>query len=642
MSSIRGLRACIVPLALTLALMGCKKDEAETTQKKTALEASAQPAAAAKAGEAPAAPAAKASAVKAPSSPGEAPVVSRIKLPDDVVAALAFRSLDSVLNSAKTTIEVLDPANAQPGFISAAKEGIKESLGWKNIAWIQPDKPIRSMLFNAKAYEGKAQFLALPMTSKDDVLAALPDGARQKDGAHVAKYDNNGQTVFVDFIEGHAIYTDHESFFEKGKAFFEANLASWAPSRDVELKLDLDNIYALFLPELSEAKRQLLASYASEPGGEATGLERLLAFEVETLFSLFESSHQADLNLWLDGKTFNISAAFLPKAETALDTFRKVNANRRSKLAKFIPKTGMVNSVINIDFRTLSATMKAIDQVTMESYKDIADLRPEDIKVIEEQLKMMGNQASGEAIISLYTDGEFPAAFVAAAQLEDPKKIQSAYGVIFDTLIPRVIAKLSAEEGAALPAELAKAKTLKDLLPLLNQVGGPLGVKMSAVEKEADGVSLVGFKVNMDWDRFAAATELDKADPALFKTLKGILGNQFEAVLGTNQAGKLGAVTFGPKAIAANKAVLLGTEFGGGESGIVRAAPDNVGVASIRLETLLKSISFIPGLAEKRELIKKIPAERPIIATLDADETKVDIQLSLPVDVMQVMGDIQK
>ena len=413
------------------------------------------------------------------------------------------------------------------------------------------------------------------------------------------------------------------------------------PSREVELKLDLDNIYSLFLPELSEAKRQLLASYASVPGGEASGLSRLLAFEVEALFALFESSHQSDLNLWLDGKTFNISAAFLPKAETALDNFRKVNANRRSKLATSIPKTSMISSVINIDFRKLAATMKALDQVTMAAYKELADLRPEDIKVIEEHLKTMGNQASGDAFISAYVDGQFPVAFVAAAQLEEPAKVQAAYAAILNTLIPRIIAKMSAEEGAALPPELAKATSLTDLLPLVNQVGGPLGVKLAALEEKAEGLTLHGVKVSMDWTRFAAATELDKADPALFTSVKGILGDQFAAVIGINPEGKLGSVTFGPKAVEASKAVLTRAEFGGGESGIVRAAPDNVGVVSIRLETLLKAISFVPGLAEKRELIKKIPAERPILATLNADESKVAIQLGLPVDVMQVVGEIQ-
>ena len=212
MSLIRGLRACALPLVFTVALFACSKEEPKTAESKVALEASAKPATGAaaadqKASPAPS-PAAKGAATKAnpaasttPLPAGKAPEVTRVKLPEDVVAALAFRSLDSVLNAAKTTIEVLDPANAQPGFISAVKEGMKESLGWKNIAWIKADQPIRSLLFNAKAYEGKAQFLVLPMTSKDDVLAALPEGARQKECDQVAKYDNKGQTVYVDFIE---------------------------------------------------------------------------------------------------------------------------------------------------------------------------------------------------------------------------------------------------------------------------------------------------------------------------------------------------------------------------------------------------------------------------------------------------------
>ena len=162
------------------------------------------------------------------------------------------------------------------------------------------------------------------MSSKEAVLAALPDGARQKDGDHVAKYINNGQTVFVDFVEGHAVYTDHESFFAKGKPFFEAQLRGWLPSREVELKLDLDNVYALFLPELSEAKRQLIASYTQGDGGEPTG------WSVSWLSKLRASSRSSrahirpTLNVWFDQKTFNVSAAFLPKAGTVLDTFRKV------------------------------------------------------------------------------------------------------------------------------------------------------------------------------------------------------------------------------------------------------------------------------------------------------------------------------
>ena len=60
------------------------------------------------------------------------------------------------------------------------------------------------------------------------------------------------------------------------------------------------------------------------------------------------------------------------------------------------------------------------------------------------------------------------------------------------------------------------------------------------------------------------------------------------------------------------------------------------------METLLKAVSFIPGLASKADLIKKVPAERPILATVAADPKMVAAKLSVPVDVMQVIGDIQK
>ncbi|MGB0590784.1 MAG: hypothetical protein ACPGU1_13980 [Myxococcota bacterium] len=642
MSSNRICRAPALLLVVTLALVGCSKSEPAPETKTAPLTASAQPAAPAANADKPAATPAPTATPTPVTPPGKPPEVTRVKLPEDVVAVLAFRSLDGVLNSAKTALEMLDPANAQPGFISATKEGIKESLGWKDIAWIQADKPIRLMLFNAKQYEGKAQFMALPMSSKEAVLAALPDGARQKDGDHVAKYDNNGQTVFVDFVEGHAIYTDHESFFAKGKPFFEAQLRGWLPSRSVELKIDLDNVYALFLPELSEAKRQLIASYSDVEGKEPTGLNRLLAFEVESLFSLFESSHQADLNLWFDQKTFNVSGAFLPKAATVLDTFRASNVGRKIGFAKFVPKTGMFNTAVNMDFSKLDGMMKAIDQVTIDAYKEVADLRPEDIALIETHLKVMAQQAMGDAVISIYADKEFPGAVAAVAKFNDPVKILNAWSGIFDVVFPRMMAKMKAEGGSDVPPELGTAKSLSDLIPLLNEMGGALGVKLGVVQDKADGNVINGLKVSMDWARFAAATQLDKGDPELFTALKGILGNQFAATIGYNAASKLGSLTFGPNAMDVSKALLSGAEFGGGESGMMRAAGDNMGVVTIRMETMLKAVSFIPGLAAKVDLIKKVPAERPIVATIKADDKQVGMQVSLPVDVMQVLGDIQK
>jgi hypothetical protein len=254
----------------------------------------------------------------------------------------------------------------------------------------------------------------------------------------------------------------------------------------------------------------------------------------------------------------------------------------------------------------------------------------------------MANQAMGDAMISLYADGEFPGALAAVAKYREPLKVKAAYGTIFNTVFPRVIAKLKKEGGADVPAQLANATSISALVPLVNELGGPLGIKLAIFEESAEDVSLSGVKVNMDWARFAAATEFDKTDPELFTILKGVLGDQFAAVMGTSAKGQKASITFGPKAAEAGKALLTGAAFGGGESGIVRAAPDNIGAVSIRMETMLKALSFIPALASKIELLKKVPAERPLVATLNADATKVDLHLSIPVDVLQVLGEIQK
>ncbi|MDP6945814.1 MAG: hypothetical protein QF464_16815, partial [Myxococcota bacterium] len=273
-------------LASLLALGACGKSESETASKTAPLTGAGGEATGAKAGAAPAANKGgdKAIATASKADPTRVLAVNRLDLPDDIVAVVAIKSLDGVLAAAKAALELLDPSAAQPGFISATKEGIKESLGWKDISWLAGDKPIRSILFNAKQYMGKAQFLAFPMTNKDAVLAALPEGAKQKDGDHAAMYENNGQTVYVDFVADHAIYSDHPSFFAKGKELFTQTISKWEPSRDVEIKLDLDNIYTLFLPEIAQAKQQIIASYSSADSATGiAGVDQLVALQVEGL-----------------------------------------------------------------------------------------------------------------------------------------------------------------------------------------------------------------------------------------------------------------------------------------------------------------------------------------------------------------------
>jgi len=629
MHSKRASHVLVTLVIAGFALGACGQCGPSETTTQSPLEAAPQAAS----DKAPAAPAGK-----APVAAAKAPEVIRIALPDDVVAVVGISSLDTVLASAKTSLELLDPTAIQPGFISATKEGIKESLGWKDIGWIKSTEPIRSILFNAKQYDGKAQFLAFPMTNKDAVLAALPDGAKQKEGDHVAVYENNGQTVFVDFIGDHAIYTDHPAFLERGRELFTTVIRDWVPARDVQIKLDLGNIYSLYMAELGEAKRQILESYTRDTSG-IVGVDKLVAWQLEVLFSLFESSHQCDLDLWLDQKTLRASASFIPKEGTTLHTFTTANKGKRPSFAAVAPKTGYMNGALNFDLRELPALLTQLNEATVEVHKNVAALRPEDVAKIRAQLDLIMEYSPGDAALSVYVDGEFPAAVAAMTRLTDAAAVKAAYGVIIQTVLERAIAKLTAEGAVDIPLEFQGAKSLGKLITFLNGTVNSLGAKVALVDETVDGVSMAGLRVNVDWARFAAATGMDQGDPELFKIITTTMGEKFEAILAIK--GDLCALAFGPKGAKVAADLAAGKSLGSVEPGLARLARDHAGALSFRFDTILKSLAALPALASKRAIISKVPTDRPMTATLNTNGVATTVTLGLPVDVMQALGAIE-
>ena len=108
-------------LTVAFVLGACGKSETPTAEKAAPLTSApaGDKAAAPKAGADKAPAPTKAATPSAGAASDKAPAVSRVELPDDVVAVAAVRSLDGILTSAKAALELLDPAAAQPGFVSA-------------------------------------------------------------------------------------------------------------------------------------------------------------------------------------------------------------------------------------------------------------------------------------------------------------------------------------------------------------------------------------------------------------------------------------------------------------------------------------------------------------------------------------------
>ena len=110
---------------------------------------------------------------------------------------------------------------------------------------------------------------------------------------------------------------------------------------------------------------------------------------------------------------------------------------------------------------------------------------------------------------------------------------------------------------------------------------------------------------------------------------------------GVGRHDDLVALAFGPNATKVATALVTEAPFGGGESGLNRLADNNVGALTFRIDTVLKALSFVPMLAAKRELIKKIPAERPLSFAYETDGVATTFSVNVPLDVMHAVGIVQ-
>jgi hypothetical protein len=350
--------------------------------------------------------------------------------------------------------------------------------------------------------------------------------------------------------------------------------------------------------------------------------------------------------VWFDDKTLNASAGFIPKAGTALETFTKTGKGKRPSFAKRVPKTAFAAGAMNIDTRALDAVMAVFNKATIDSYKQFADLRPEDIASMQTQLDIITKNSPGDAAFGVYVDGDFPGAMMAVTRVVDINVHNAGWAAIVNVFVERALAKLKADGVDNIPPPIANAKNLGELVTAINGMGAALGVKMTLVEFDPknpvpneDGVMISGLRMNVDWARFAAATQLDQADPELFKTLSKVLGGNFEMM--SVMKDDLVALAFGPNATKVATALVTEAPFGGGESGLNRLADNNVGVWTFRLDTVLKAIAFVPKLAAKRDLIKKIPTDRPLTFTYETDGTATTFSVNVPLDVMHAVGVVQ-
>jgi hypothetical protein len=163
-----------------------------------------------------------------------------------------------------------------------------------------------------------------------------------------------------------------------------------------------------------------------------------------------------------------------------------------------------------------------------------------------------------------------------------------------------------------------------------------MGAKAAMFKEERAGIVVQGVRFGADWTQIGQATGLDKTDPEFFKAMSEVIGSRVEVAVAHNE--QTVAMALGPNG-ADTATGLVGGKSLGGEAGINRVAADYNMIATMRAETMLKALSFMPDLGDQK-LMAKVPANRPLQFATTGEEGWVRFDSVIPMDVLGILQKI--
>ncbi len=133
-------------------------------------------------------------------------------------------------------------------------------------------KPIRFALLNPKTYR-RPEITLVGVKSADAVAKALPEtGKKEKDQGNAWSYQKfeGSSPVFVNFVEGYAVFTRHPEAFPKNKAFIESLAKAKLPNLGA-VYVEVAHIMAAFSKDFDKGMAQAKAAMKQVAASGAAG-----------------------------------------------------------------------------------------------------------------------------------------------------------------------------------------------------------------------------------------------------------------------------------------------------------------------------------------------------------------------------------
>lgn len=192
----------------------------------------------------------------APSGP-----IDELEAPTEVVT---FGGSDSLVSLANKIGAVGGPMGAAAVNPAMMGKGMAKTFGLKNDGAFALDKPFRFAMVDPKNL-AEPLVLVVSMTKKEDLVALLPPAHKKDDAGNAISYPVDGETVYLNFIDDFAVFSQNQEIFAKQKAFLVKLAGAKVPNEGVAV-VSASNATKMYAKELAEAVTEAEQALANQPG----------------------------------------------------------------------------------------------------------------------------------------------------------------------------------------------------------------------------------------------------------------------------------------------------------------------------------------------------------------------------------------
>lgn len=520
-------RVVFLLLVAALALTGCKKEE------KAAGEAAA-PGKAAGVAEAPKVEEPKAAPAIALAKPAD--------IPADVLAYGGIAGFDPLTNMVGEIVAAF-PGTPNPSAMMF--QGMQASLNVKNLDWLDKAKPVFFVAYDSKKYPENALVL-LPVTAVEAFVAALPD-TKTGDAATGFSYDFLGKKFFLKVLDGYVCMSNDQALTTAAEPFLRGSIITLKLASTLELFVPVKGVLGLYGTEIDEGLKALDGLAAGGEGAPAVPfLDKQVTESLKTMaagtLSFLKDIELVKIALEYKNGTISVPVTGLVTAGSKGAEKLAGMASRTSTLFKQLLDTSYLTFGFNIDPKMFLE----YKDVSLNMYKEIFQLTPEDIAKISAYLDKAYDLSTGDGAFSLASHGGFPFHLVMVSGVKDAKAYETLLADLWGFIEPKFVAFAKAElakkaaEGQSAPIQI-QGDTLQAILDAVKPLVEPMGVKIELVNKDLKGYKQIGFSIAVDY-----ANPMWAANPEV-AIAKALLGDKV-AFLCAGRADNAYGCVFSPKA----------------------------------------------------------------------------------------------